>query len=897
MSFLQTAISKPIYFTVALGIGLLTIFALSAPPQVSSSISAASIVHEHGAAFIAPLSPPVPWPFEVRGSGAGAEASGPLLLFQDGIPLGPADSSHDQIRRSGGGRYSHWGDAVYFSSVDGTHPLQHDYSYKVTARLKPSARFAGMLVGLSGVWGLILWAHSRRLARIGRRAQYAGAALAAFGALGVLAAVVLSVAPRSAEIVVSPSSTRSAGLTIFQLRDSCCYGLLAIDPSSVTVSRGSDSWAAAASASDLRVASDPGFLLSDGTLVVGDEGATTQFRVDGRWHPTSTLYAVCLTGVALGLLLLSVFGPLDDSPRFRPSWSRLTRSVGTFAIASLPIILVLVVIANWHTGRSGHLGVAGLMPVSDALGYYRCALQAGDAHHVVDAEWCSRRAVYPLALLPLLALSGWSAGVALLLQAAAIGGALALACREAWRAYGAVAAALLAIVGTMFIVEWALGTFMTEVYGLAAGLTGAALLVRYARYPSAKTMGAGLALLSLALTARAGAMFALPLLAIWAYVTGKRPARRFDLPAAALVAAALAAGPILQWVGAYHYVGHAGNTGGSFAVSLYGLSTGSRDWTQAYVEFAPLFKSRPEAEVFVIIQRRAIENVLAEPLVFVGAVLANFVDFGTKLFSLADFRQANILLTLLLSAGVAVALWRRREPAPALLLAAFAGECLSAPLIFDTGGARAFAATMWVRPLLAGVGAAALLAVLWRFARRQSAQRAEAYAAWERPAYVALAGSLILLPLITLISPAGVLRPIAVQVESGPCSPDETGVLARVGRESMALSIGTEPRLPISGPLVITPGRLERGPSWRAAWWSARTGPMPAGSTVVLAIDAQERSWGRAVVLYTDRSLPPSTDNIYWFCATGPLERELGDHKLRRVTSVATDWPGPTGRQ
>ncbi|RME53608.1 MAG: hypothetical protein D6795_05165, partial [Deltaproteobacteria bacterium] len=44
-----------------------------------------------------------------------ASAPARLFLYEDGVPLGPRMALHEEIRRKGRGRYSHWGDTLIFS--------------------------------------------------------------------------------------------------------------------------------------------------------------------------------------------------------------------------------------------------------------------------------------------------------------------------------------------------------------------------------------------------------------------------------------------------------------------------------------------------------------------------------------------------------------------------------------------------------------------------------------------------------------------------------------------------------------------------------------------------------------------------------------------------------------
>ncbi len=54
-----------------------------------------------------------------------------LQLLENGTPLGPARSLHDDIRTRGGGLFSHWGDTLYFSTSDNSDPRTSGRRYTV----------------------------------------------------------------------------------------------------------------------------------------------------------------------------------------------------------------------------------------------------------------------------------------------------------------------------------------------------------------------------------------------------------------------------------------------------------------------------------------------------------------------------------------------------------------------------------------------------------------------------------------------------------------------------------------------------------------------------------------------------------------------------------------------
>lgn len=55
-----------------------------------------------------------------------------LSIAENGLPLGPAESLHDDIRRLGRGRFSIWRDCVYFSSSDGSDCNGNSRSYIIS---------------------------------------------------------------------------------------------------------------------------------------------------------------------------------------------------------------------------------------------------------------------------------------------------------------------------------------------------------------------------------------------------------------------------------------------------------------------------------------------------------------------------------------------------------------------------------------------------------------------------------------------------------------------------------------------------------------------------------------------------------------------------------------------
>jgi hypothetical protein len=70
-----------------------------------------------------------------RRASSDQEGSSMLMLLEDDTPLTAPHTAHDEIRRLGRGRYSHWGRYVYFSTSDNTDPRKNGRVYKLVRRM------------------------------------------------------------------------------------------------------------------------------------------------------------------------------------------------------------------------------------------------------------------------------------------------------------------------------------------------------------------------------------------------------------------------------------------------------------------------------------------------------------------------------------------------------------------------------------------------------------------------------------------------------------------------------------------------------------------------------------------------------------------------------------------
>ena len=80
-----------------------------------------------GAAYVASV------PFDDLADSSDATERSPIVLYENGIPLGPAHSWHADIAKIGHGRFSHWrGIGIVFSASDNSNPNVNWKHYSIS---------------------------------------------------------------------------------------------------------------------------------------------------------------------------------------------------------------------------------------------------------------------------------------------------------------------------------------------------------------------------------------------------------------------------------------------------------------------------------------------------------------------------------------------------------------------------------------------------------------------------------------------------------------------------------------------------------------------------------------------------------------------------------------------
>jgi hypothetical protein len=616
-------------------------------------------------------------------------------------------------------------------------------------------------------------------------------------------------------------------------------------------------------------------------------------RTNGRRYVAQATTGLSSTLQIIGLVVLGCVGILF----FREHMSRWTSIAGNpTVLESYPTIIglmigsaavaVALVLYAWHGGSSMGFTVANFFPVSDARGYHACATSLAATGHFENGPWCSRRALYPLMLATLLGTAGWHGQIVLLLQAGLIGLAIMTLSVETARLLGWVGGALVFVALFVFAWEFALSAFVTEVAGLSLGLIGVALLLRFVGNPGRGLPIAGVALISIALTARAGAMLLLPALIVWGWLIVRNPSNGYRIRHLLPLILGVSAGPLLQAALLLALGIDLRNTGGNYAASLYGLSTGSRDWTEAYRDFADLIKS-DEAAAFRHIYGAALSNIPQAPGVFIKALFEAGRHFVTSLFQFGTLAKANIALSLLLLVGLLACGHRRRTPLGSLLLIMAAAEAASAPLIIDSGGPRIFAASIAVRILVAAVGLQVTLSVVVQLLHRNAnLYEISSTTSSGRPVLPLVLGGIIVLAIVLPITPLGNL--FRLERLSGVGCPMRFAeeVVTRLDRESQTIGIADHLSESSLFPHRVTHERLASDVQLARAWWGTDFLALPSGSLVINAFQRAGKEFGKTEHLIWFGPFPGRHQNMASLCVDPKRSTTLGDVAYLHVISI-----------
>jgi hypothetical protein len=564
--------------------------------------------------------------------------------------------------------------------------------------------------------------------------------------------------------------------------------------------------------------------------------------------------------------------------------------------AVMILFVILLVTAGflfawvWLTGASVSLAVAGAFQISDSSNYWLCSNALLDLGNFgpssTTGEWCQRRSTYPVFLSGITWIAQRNIFLTLLIQALVVLVAIAVFTRRVANYLGIAGALVCAALLFRYASEDLFFLTMTENAGVIFGCTGFSLLLLSTERRSVPMMMLGIALVSIALNARAGALLALPLLLLWAGVVarqnGKNPWQSIVMGGLAMLAGFMLQTSLVLAVG-----GSPSNSHGNFAYVLYGLSVGGKGWHQVLVDYPGL--SGSDATISKEIYSFAWQNIVSQPEMLITGFLKNisyFMDNGTY-----GFDKLNIFGAL-----AKVFYWlawiplfiNRKNPAYLLFGLSSVGILISMPFLLGDGGPRVFAATVAVDVFQISLGFAWTLMVL---SRRLGAVCQPGVALIQPKSSKAsmemfFSGGLLLIVFVPFFVSSTSSVPVPIS-SSYNCRNDEYLVITDIGKNgSMVLDFVVE-----GSPTDFRAGEVQR-PAFRAgipanAWW--RDEVLSFGGNSLLLAYQQDRTdplFPGPYPVYSDDHLAKYHGHVVQLCVDKIETKKVFGVSYRKLNKI-----------
>lgn len=406
--------------------------------------------------------------------------------------------------------------------------------------------------------------------------------------------------------------------------------------------------------------------------------------------------------VSLGLYLAVLY----LSFRWKGWLGRLFSLALTLALFAFPLA------GLWAVGQTQPTVFNGIVPLFDASDYYSDALRllAGQDFSVFSA----RRPLFGGLLAAVLWLSSYNMMTALGILTLLTGLSCYVAAKEIQRTHGIeVAVVTLAILFLYY--RYHSGLTMSENLGLPLGALGFALLWRASADRNKFLTWLGLLVVTLALNARAGAFFMLPVLLLWFGWIFRAPIQKFSWTFFALGTSAVILGFVINLVMFRLLATPSGVPFANFSYTLYGLASGGNSWIYVF-EAHPELKQLQEPYQSREVYRLAFDLIRHQPNLLIKGAFHNWSMlfsnswYGAYSFVAEDSRKVGLIAQsgLFLLSALGIFRWIRNpaDTLNGLVVVAAAGVFISVPFLPPTDAyrMRPYAVSIIIFGLLPAMG-------------------------------------------------------------------------------------------------------------------------------------------------------------------------------------------------
>jgi hypothetical protein len=375
---------------------------------------------------------------------------------------------------------------------------------------------------------------------------------------------------------------------------------------------------------------------------------------------------------------------------------------------------------RWISGYSDGEVIGGILPFSDASAYL------GDANRLLQgnimSSFSERRPLFSGTLSALLWITHGNLPVSVaILGAVAAFSCFLLAC-QIKRTHGIFPATIVLVILFLFYRRFT-GSTLTENLGLTFGALAFATLWQGAYQQNKKTAWAGILLLTMALSARAGAFIALPLIILWgAWIFRGR--NRISIAFFLGGCAAMLAGFLMDTALRNLTANAGGLAFGNFSNSLYGLIVGNKGWNQVNIDHPEVLTLAGSLE-YTRIYQLALEAFRVDPMRTLWGFVGTWQDYFSPTWGVFSFigvfplgilnvNSFRWVLLIISGIGLISCVRQRNNPNSSFLIFATIGILLSVPFVppIDSDKMRAYAATIPLNAIWVALGLATIFQLL-----------------------------------------------------------------------------------------------------------------------------------------------------------------------------------------
>ena len=382
----------------------------------------------------------------------------------------------------------------------------------------------------------------------------------------------------------------------------------------------------------------------------------------------------------------------------------LTPWISILGMAFCVILAINPVLLSWLDARWGYSKIGGVLPWSDARGYFEGAYRLLNAEQLDSFN--SRRPINAAMFAFRLLLSDGHLYWALILQAAGFGLALFFFLRELSKFVSFSGLVIACSVGYSFAIPF-LDITLSETLGLTLSLAAATVLLRFISTGQAGLYYFSILLLSLAVSARSGPYFVILLLVLYAPVILENSYLRRLIVFASAALCSLG-GTIYSMLLNTLYGASSLDQNGNFGYTLYGIAKGGVGWTAYQTDFAGrTFETESAMARAVFVE--AINSIITDPTLFIKGLwlgLRSYLDFG--FYGFVPGLPSYIFFTFFVLGWVTLNQKTSNPRLRNISLVWLVGLLVSVPFIFQDGGFRVTATGLPIFMILPALGMAIL---------------------------------------------------------------------------------------------------------------------------------------------------------------------------------------------